>query len=135
MDKKTNEADTLELLREMAAAQRRSVLLGRITTAVIILMAAALIVSLVLLVPKLMSTLDHARSTLGDTQQIIQRISTSLDELDRVGENLEKLTGEGSENLEKLLDTLGTIDLDALTSSIQSFNSVLERLASFSLFG
>lgn len=135
MDNKAYGSETQDLLREMAEVQRRSQRLSRITTAVIILMAAALIVSLVILVPRLTATLDHARSTLNDTQQIIQRISTSLDNLDSIGEKLNGLSDTGVENLENLLETLNAINLDALTESIEQFNSVIEGLSNFRLFG
>ena len=135
MDNQSNGASTQELLREMAALQRRSRYLSWVTTAAIVIMAAAMIVSLALVVPKLTAALDHAHSTLDDTQQIIQRISGSLDNLDSVSEQLEGLTGEGAEKLEKLIDTFNTVDLDALTASIQSFNNVLESLSNFRLFG
>lgn len=134
MDNKTNE-NTFELLRKMAAVQRRSERMSTILTIVVLVMAAALVFSLIFLVPKLSTVLDTAYATLGDTQQIIQRINVSLDSLDSVGEKLGGLTDEGVRNVETLIDTLNTVDLDALTESIQSFNSVLERLANFSLFG
>lgn len=134
MDNKSND-NTFELLRKMAAVQRRSERLSLIMTLVVMVMAAALIFSLLFLMPKLSAVLDTAYSTLDDTQQIIQRLSISLDNLDGVGEKLEGLTGEGSENLEKLIKTLNTLDLDAFTEAIQNFNGVLERLANFRLFG
>lgn len=134
MDNKTND-NTYELLRKMAAVQRRSERLSLIITLGVLVMAAALIFGLLFLVPKLSAVLDTAYATLGDTQQIIQRINVSLDNLDNVGEKLNGLTGEGGENLEHLINTLNTLDLNALTEAIQSFNSVLERLANFRLFG
>ena len=113
MDNKTND-NTFELLRKMAAVQRRSERLTLIITLVTLVMAAALIFGLLFLVPKLSAVLDTAYSTLG---------------------TLGGLTGEGSENLEKLINTLNTLDLDAFTEAIQNFNSVLERLSNFRLFG
>lgn len=134
MDNKPNDS-TFELLRKMAAAQRRSERLTLIMTLAILVIAALLIFELLFLVPKISAVLDTAYNTLGDAQQIIQRLTTSLDNLDNVGEKLEGLTGEGSENLEKLINTLNTLDVDAFTAAIQNFNSVLERLANFRLFG
>ena len=134
MDNKTND-NTFELLRKMAAVQRRSERLTLIITLVTLVMAASLVFGLLFLVPKLSAVLDTAYNTLGDTQQIIQRLNTSLDNLDSVGKTLGGLTGEGSENLEKLINTLNTLDLDAFTEAIQNFNSVLERLSNFRLFG
>ena len=134
MDNKTTE-NTFELLRKMAAVQRRGERLSMILTLVVLVMAAALIFSLLFLVPKLSTVLDTAYATLGDTQQIIQRINISLDSLDSVGEKLGGLTDSGAENVEKLINTLNTVDLDALTEAIQSFNGVLDRLANFRLFG
>jgi predicted PurR-regulated permease PerM len=134
MDNKTND-NTFELLRKMAAVQRRSERLTLIITLVTLVMAAALIFGLLFLVPKLSAVLDTAYNTLGDTQQIIQRLNTSLDNLDSFGETLGGLTGEGSENLEKLINTLNTLDLNAFTEAIQNFNGVLERLSNFRLFG
>lgn len=87
MDNKTNE-NTFELLRKMAAVQRRSERMSTILTIVVLVMAAALVFSLIFLVPKLSTVLDTAYATLGDTQQIIQRINVSLDSLDSVGEKL-----------------------------------------------
>ena len=46
-----------------------------------------------------------------------------------------RVTGEGAEKLEKLLDVINTVDLEALTASIQRFNSVIEGFSNFSLFG
>ena len=134
MDNKTND-NTFELLWKMAAVQRRSERLTLIITLVTLVMAASLVFGLLFLVPKLSAVLDTAYNTLGDTQQIIQRLNTSLDNLDSVGKTLGGLTGEGSENLEKLINTLNTLDLDAFTEAIQNFNSVLERLSNFRLFG
>ena len=123
------------LLQEITELQRRNVRIGRIATVTVILLAAALLVYFVVLVPKLTTTLDQALSTLGDMQQMVQRVNTSLDTLDAVGEDLKGFTGEGTANLQKLIDTLSNIDADALTSSIESFNSVLERFSNFRLFG
>ena len=129
MDNRTDEKSMQELVEQMAAVQRRSQTLSMVITVVIAVMAAALIVSLAVVVPKISATLDHARTTLTDTQAVIQRVSTSL------GENLNGLSGEGAEKLGKLIDTLSTIDVDALTASIQRFNGLLEGLSNFKLFG
>ena len=134
MDNKPND-NTFELLRKMAAVQCRSERLTLIITLVTIVMAAALIFGLLFLAPKLSAVLDTAYNTLGDTQQIIQRLNTSLDTLDSVGETLEGLTGEGSENLEKLINTLNTLELDALTEAIQIINVVCHRHANLMFFG
>ena len=134
MDNKPND-NTFELLRKMAAVQRRSERPTLVITLVLLVIAAVLIFELLFLVPKISAVLDTAYNTLGDTQLIIQRLSTSLDTLDVVGKKLEGLTGEGGENLEKLINTLNTLDLDAFTEAIQSFNGVLDRLANFRLFG
>ena len=131
MDNRTDEKSMQELVEQMAAVQRRSQTLSMVIT----VMAAALIVSLAVVVPKISATLDHARTTLADTQAVIQRVSTSLDNLDSIGENLNGLSGEGAEKLGKLIDTLSTIDVDALTASIQRFNGLLEGLSNFKLFG
>ena len=123
------------LLQEIAVLQRRNVRIGRIATVTVILLAAALLICLAVLVPKFTDTLEQAHSTLGDMQQMVQRINTSLDALDAVGENLMGITGEGTENLQKLIDTLSAVDVDALTRSIERFNSVLGGLSNFKLFG
>ena len=95
----------------------------------------ALLVSLIVIVPKLTGTLNQSHTTLGELQQTIQRLNASLDTLDGLGENLKTFSDESTETLNKLLNTLNAIDLDALTRSIQGFNSVLEGLSNFRLFG
>ena len=135
MDNRTDEKSTQELLRRMAAVQRRDHKLSVISTIAVLILAAALILSLALVVPKLMDALDTARVTLSETQQVIGRVSTSLDELDSVGQKLGGLTGEGAENLAKLIETLNTVDVNAFTEAIQSFNGLLSGLQNFRLFG
>lgn len=127
--------DTAALLREIAATQRQNARITRIAAVSVIVLAAVLLVSLVLIVPKLTGTLNQAHAALNGTQQTIQRINASLDTLDGLGENLKSFSDESTETLNKLLNTLNTVDLDALTRSIQSFNSVLEGLSNFRLFG
>ncbi len=135
MDNRTDGKSMQELVEQMASVQQRSQTLSLIIAVVIVVMTAALIVSFAIVVPKLTATLDHARTTLTDTQAVIQRVSSSLDNLDSIGENLNGLSGEGAEKLGKLIDTLSTIDVDALTASVQRFNSLLEGLSNFKLFG
>ena len=127
--------DTAALLREIAAIQRQNARIGRIAVAAGIVLAVVLLVSLILIVPKLMGTLDQAHTTLGDLQQTIQHLNASLDTLDGLGENLKTFSDESTETLNKLLNTLNAVDLDALTRSNQGFNSVIEGLSNFRLFG
>ena len=135
MDHQFENRDAAQLLREIAAAQQRNVRVVRIAAILVILLTAALLASLLYFVPKLADTLEQAHSTLGDTQQLIQRINTSLENLDDVGENLRGFSENGTQALNRLLDTLNAIDLDALSRSVQRFNSVLEGLSNFRLFG
>ena len=134
MDNFTPENDTQRLLCEMADVQRRGQTLTWVATAALVLLALALIVSLVILVPRVTAALDNAQATMDATHQVIGRITESLDTLDSVGKSLEKFTGEGSENLQKLIDAFDGLDVDALAESIQSINGFLDSIANFRLF-
>lgn len=135
MNRDLKNMDEKELLRELVIAQRRDLRISRISAAAALVLAVALVVSLVLLVPRLSETLSLARGTIDATQQMVQRINGSLDVLDEVSGNITAFTSENAQTLNNLTELFRQVDLNGLTEAIQKFNAVAEHLANFRLFG
>ena len=132
MEKKTEEA---ELLQKIMDAQQRSVRSARITAIAVVVLVAALVVSLMVLVPSFLNTMNEAHVTMENTQELIRRANTSLEKLDSMAENVDGIVREGGENMGRVIEVLDAIDLEALSNSIRKFNQVIDSLSNFKLFG
>ena len=132
MEKKTEEA---ELLQKIMDAQQRSVRSARITAIAVVVLVAALVVSLMVLVPSFLNTMNKAHVTMENTQELIRRANTSLEKLDSMAENVDGIVREGGENMGRVIEVLDAIDLEALSNSIRKFNQVIDSLSNFKLFG
>jgi len=129
MEKKTEEA---ELLQKIMDAQQRS---ARITAIAVVVLVAALVVSLMVLVPSFLNTMNEAHVTMENTQELIRRANTSLEKLDSMAENVDGIVREGGENMGRVIEVLDAIDLEALSNSIRKFSQVIDSLSNFKLFG
>jgi len=129
MEKKTEEA---ELLQKIMDAQQRS---ARITAIAVVVLVAALVVSLMVLVPSFLNTMNEAHVTMENTQELIRRANTSLEKLDSMAENVDGIVHEGGENMGRVIEVLDAIDLEALSNSIRKFSQVIDSLSNFKLFG
>jgi len=132
MEKKTEEA---ELLQKIMDAQQRSVRSARITAIAVVVLVAALVVSLMVLVPSFLNTMNEAHVTMENTQELIRRANTSLEKLDSMAENVDGIVREGGENMGRVIEVLDAIDLEALSNSIRKFSQVIDSLSNFKLFG
>jgi predicted PurR-regulated permease PerM len=132
MEKKTEEA---ELLQKIMDAQQRSVRSARITAIAVVVLVAALVVSLMVLVPSFLNTMNEAHVTMENTQELIRRANTSLEKLDSMAENVDDIVREGGENMGRVIEVLDAIDLEALSNSIRKFSQVIDSLSNFKLFG
>ena len=132
MEKKTEEA---ELLQKIMDAQQRNVRSARITAIAVVVLVAALVVSLMVLVPSFLNTMNEAHVTMENTQELIRRANTSLEKLDSMAENVDGIVREGGENMGRVIEVLDAIDLEALSNSIRKFSQVIDSLSNFKLFG
>lgn len=154
MEKKLEEMNEQELLRELIKRQDRQARITWIVTAGVMLLAAVMLICALALVPKLTTTLDKTRSTmeqayvaLDETRAMIAQAQEQLTQLDglvesaeqslvgidEMVENMNKLVVENTDGLHQTLEKLNDINFDKLNKSIDDFNKLISPLSK--LFG
>ncbi|MBR5597460.1 MAG: hypothetical protein IKW30_08650 [Lachnospiraceae bacterium] len=83
-----------------------------------------LLVSVGVLVPKVMSTLDNANVAL-------EQISYTAGQMDEVLISVESLVEESSVGVNQALENMNSIDFEKLNGSIEDFNNVISPLSEF----
>ena len=135
MENKTEEMSTEALLRQIAETQQRDAHSSRITAIAVLVLTAALIISLLVMVPAFMRTMNEAKTTMENTQELIRQANVSLEKLNSVTESIDAVVSNSSESVGRLTQVLDAVDLEGLAESIQKFNSVIDSLSNFKLFG
>ena len=134
MDNKTETMSTEALLRQIAENQQHT-RSSRITAIAVLVLAAALIISLAIMVPAFMRTMNEAKTTMESTQELIRQANVSLDKLNSVTESIDAVVSNSGESVGRLAQVLDAVDLEGLAASIQKLNSVIDSLSNFKLFG
>ena len=135
MENKTGERSTEALLKQIAENQQRDMRSSRITAIAVLVLAAALIISLVVMVPAFMRTMNEAKATMESTQALIREANVSLEKLNRMTESIDTVVTDSSQSMGRVLQVLDAMELEGLAASIQKFNSVIDSLSNFRLFG
>lgn len=90
-----------------------------------------LLVSVAVLVPKLLVTLDNANVALEQISYMSEQIVSTAEQVDEVFDSVETLVGESSEGVTQALENMNSIDFEKLNKSIDDFNKVISPLSSF----
>ena len=83
-----------------------------------------LLISVTILVPRVMTTLDNANVAL-------EQISHTAEQMDGVLSSVETLIEDSSEGITQALDNMNSIDFEKLNKSIDDLNSVVSPLSNF----
>ena len=135
MEKRNIEADPEVLLRQMAAVQKRATQSSRVTAIAVLILAAAVIISLAVLVPAALRSLDEVHVTMESAQELMQQANGSLEKFNGMTESIETVMREGGQDMNRIADALNNTDMTALGGAIQKLNGLIESLSNFRLFG
>ena len=140
MEKKIEDMNEQELLRELLSEQKKSARNSWIAMIAVVVMTAALLIGFGMVLPKVTRTLDAAYTTLneGETllkqaEEMVEQAKHSLTEVDVMVGSVNKLVEDNTEDLTEAMDKLNSLDIEKLNQSIEDLNAVIAPLAK--LFG
>ena len=90
-----------------------------------------LLISVSVLVPKLVVTLDNANVALEQISYMAEQIVFTAEQVDEVLGSAKILVEESGEGITKALENMNSIDFEKLNQSIDDFNKVISPLSSF----
>ena len=90
-----------------------------------------LLISVSVLVPKLVVTLDNANVALEQISYMAEQIVFTAEQVDEVLGSAKILFEESGEGITKALENMNSIDFEKLNQSIDDFNKVISPLSSF----
>lgn len=90
-----------------------------------------LLISVSVLVPKLIVTLDNANVALEQISYMAEQIVFTAEQVDEVLGSAKILVEESGEGITQALENMNSIDFGKLNQSIDDFNKVISPLSSF----
>lgn len=90
-----------------------------------------LLISVSVLVPKLVVTLDNANVALEQISYMAEQIVFTAEQVDEVLGSAKILVEESGEGITQALENMNSIDFEKLNQSIDDFNKVISPLSSF----
>ncbi|MCR4689510.1 MAG: hypothetical protein K5745_08185 [Saccharofermentans sp.] len=125
-----------ELLVDLVKEQRLTSKYTRIIGASCVGICLAVGISLVILVPKLVNTLNNINKTVTSAYTVAENASAmiasaqdSLEGIDTMIENVDNVVVDNTQAVTDALTNLNEIDFDTLNQSINDLHSVVEPLA------
>lgn len=90
-----------------------------------------LLISVSVLVPKLVVTLDNANVALEQISYMAEQIVSTAEQVDEVLGSAKILVEESGDGITQALENMNSIDFEKLNQSIDDFNKVISPLSSF----
>ncbi len=128
---KTDSLSEKQLLEEILKAQKKTLLGTRIVAVAAVGICVAVCISLGILVPKVITTLDNVNDAVARTETLVASAEQSLSEIDGMITNVNDLVLDNTESLEQAMENLNSINFDELNQAIQDLGDVVEPLANF----
>ncbi|MBE7070859.1 MAG: hypothetical protein E7386_10240 [Ruminococcaceae bacterium] len=130
-----SERDLLvELLKEQRKASKRSL----ITAISLVIICVAFAGSLLIIVPKIVSTLNNAYKAIDSIQTVVANadkalssVEQSLDGIDEMVKNVDKVVTDNSDAVTKTVEKVSNIDIATLNKSIKDLSEIIAPLAKF----
>lgn len=130
MEEMTTETEQ-ELLKKM-------LFYARIRTAVVLVVAILLVLCGILIVPKVIGTINQANQimeqateTISLANTAIESVTTMSQSITDMGTNMDTFITDNGESVEAVMTKLEEIDFEGLNTAIKDLGDVVEPLAKF----
>ncbi|MBQ4149754.1 MAG: hypothetical protein IIU26_07995 [Clostridium sp.] len=129
MRKGLEHMDNRELLIELVRTQRRDTFLEHVTAIINLVFLAVMILVLVILVPKAVTTLREVDRTVKEVNTLALEAQESLDGIDVMVGNVDKMVVENTDAVTTALNQINQVDYQKLNEAISSLNATVTPLA------
>lgn len=133
---KLQEMNDHELLLELVKSQKEDSRGQKITAIATVAMFAAVLIALVILVPKVIVTLNsiqdmvkQTQAAVEQTQTFVQSANESLNGIDEMIANVDTLVTENTQSVADAMENFNSVDFERLNQAIDDLASIIEPLA------
>ncbi|SFC43813.1 hypothetical protein [Butyrivibrio sp. YAB3001] len=126
-----DEVKTMNGNDELVKIAKKQLFFNRISALCMAGMLAVLIVVVVILVPKVETTLGHINSVAQNVESSLDDINVMVKSITDSSENLNKLVDQNAQELTDAVTSISEIDFEGLNKAIQDLQDAVGPLASF----
>ena len=119
------------ILTEIRDLSKKRLFYQKISTCCIAGMLAVLIICVLIVIPKVSTTLSHINSVATKAETSIESIDKMTDSILKASENMNKLVDDNGENLAAAVKSLSEIDFEGLNKAISDLQDAVGPMAAF----
>ena len=119
------------ILTEIRDLSKKRLFYQKISTCCIAGMLAILILCVLIVIPKVSTTLSHINSVATKAETSIESIDKMTDSILKASENMNKLVDDNGENLAAAVKSLSEIDFEGLNKAISDLQDAVGPMAAF----
>lgn len=132
------EVQEQQVLEQLLKNSKRQLFYTRITSLFAMVLVAAVIICLIMVVPKLLSTITNVNHVMAQATQTIELADTAIESVTEMsksittmGDNMDTFITDNSKSVEKVMKKLEQVDFEGLNNAIKDLGEVVEPFANF----
>ena len=129
MEKMVTEKSEKELLAELVKLQKKTANRQLVAAIGCVSIAVVIAIALIIVVPRVLNTASEVSSMVENTETLISKAESSLEGLDTMIKNVDKVVVDNTEAMTSAVANLQNIDTDALNIAIKNLSDAAEPLA------
>ncbi|RKM56386.1 hypothetical protein D6853_06240 [Butyrivibrio sp. X503] len=118
------------ILTELRDLSKKRLFYQKISTCCIAGMLAVLLICVLIVIPKVSTTLSHINSVATKAETSLESVDKMTDSILKASENMNKLVDDNGENLAAAVKSLSEIDFEGLNKAITDLQDAVGPLAS-----
>lgn len=126
------------LLEQLVENSKKQLFYSRIASLSVTILAFAVAVSLLLVVPKVLVTVQEVNAVIGTSMETVELANTAIKSVTQMsgsitdmGENMDAFITDNAQAVAEIMTKIEAVDFEGLNSAIQDLGDVIEPLAKF----
>ena len=120
-----------EILIQIRDLTKKQLFYRKISTCCIACMLVLVLISVLVVVPKVSTTLSHINSVAKKAETSLENVDTMSDSILKASENMNKLVDDNGANIASAVKSLSEIDFEGLNKAITDLQDAVGPMASF----